>query len=634
MSILRLGAVRREIGTFIDPRRRQRRDRARASGSAWSARTGPARRPCSGSPPASTSPTAARSRASAACASASSSRSPTSTPAFMAAPDLRIAVRAARSTLERMELELRRLEQDHRVTEPAYESLQHEFEVLGGYTLDQRVDETLSGLGFARDEWARPPVAMSGGQQTRAALARLVIADPDLLLLDEPTNHLDLDALEWIEEHLRRRAGSLLVASHDRAFLDATVTRIWELRDRRMTVFRGDYSAYHRQRVERDERAAKDAEGRGGRDRPRAGARPALPEPPQVLARCTSTRPGSTGCRRRRSRRRGPARSSACRRPRWPAHGPSRSGETVVTLDELVVGYPPGRRPDVDETARGAAMSSARYRPAPGSPRRAASGSASSDRTGPARRRSSGRSPATCRRSTAGCASATPSRSATSPSCATRRSRARRSSTRSSARCRSPPARPAATSPGSSSAATTCSRRSASCPAASAPGSSSPCSASRPANLLLLDEPTNHLDIPAREAIEAFLAGHARRRSSSCPTTGACSRRSATGCGSSTTASPSRSTAAIERGGPRSSDGWSPDVAAEVRGAPAPRRDGRRRDEIAADRRRCANDGRDGAGCPVRRSARRPRRVPPRGVAGRGCRRTPTAARRLPSTPS
>src|SRR5258706_1105063 len=105
---------------------------------------------------------------------------------------------------------------------------------------------------------------MSGGEQTRAALARLVIADPDLLLLDEPTNHLDIAALEWIEEHLRRRRGSLLVASHDRAFLDATVTRIWELRDRKLTVFRGDYSAYHRQREERDARAAKDAESQAG----------------------------------------------------------------------------------------------------------------------------------------------------------------------------------------------------------------------------------------------------------------------------------------------------------------------------------------------------------------------------------
>ena len=80
------------------------------------------------------------------------------------------------------------------------------------------------------------------------------------MLLDEPTNHLDIGAIEWLEEHLRRRSGALLVASHDRAFLDATVTRVWELRDRRLTVFRGDYSAYHRQRIERDERAEREAE--------------------------------------------------------------------------------------------------------------------------------------------------------------------------------------------------------------------------------------------------------------------------------------------------------------------------------------------------------------------------------------
>src|SRR6202008_1914294 len=90
---------------------------------------------------------------------------------------------------------------------PAYAQLLHEFEVLGGYTLDLRVDESLSGLGFNRDEGGKPPRALSGGEQTRASLARLVIADPDLLFLDEPTNHLDLDALEWLGDKLRRRAG-------------------------------------------------------------------------------------------------------------------------------------------------------------------------------------------------------------------------------------------------------------------------------------------------------------------------------------------------------------------------------------------------------------------------------------------
>ena len=180
--------------------------------------------------------------------------------AFMAAPDMRAAVRHGAAHLEAMAVELEALEHAHRSTEPAYEALQHRFETLGGYTLDQRVDEVLSGLGFSDSDVVRPPASLSGGEQTRATLARLVIAAPDLLFLDEPTNHLDLGALEWLEEHLRRREGSLLVASHDRAFLDATVTRIWELRDRRLAAFRGDYSAYRRQRDERDAFAAKSAD--------------------------------------------------------------------------------------------------------------------------------------------------------------------------------------------------------------------------------------------------------------------------------------------------------------------------------------------------------------------------------------
>ena len=208
-------------------------------------------------------------------------------PTFMASADLRAAVRAGAAHLESMALELATLEREGRVTEAAYADLQHRYEVLGGYTLDQRVDATLSGLGFDRrmDETAYRAL---GWEQTRAALARLVIADPDLLLLDEPTNHLDLGALEWLEDHLRRRTGSLLVASHDRAFLDATVTRIWELRDRRLTTFRGDYSAYRRQREERDARAVRsdtqaDQIGRGG-------SSSSAIEATASSTRCTNTR--------------------------------------------------------------------------------------------------------------------------------------------------------------------------------------------------------------------------------------------------------------------------------------------------------------------------------------------------------
>ncbi len=184
--------------------------------------------------------------------------------AFIGASSLRGAVRAGAARLEELERRLRQLEHDGRVTEPEYESVQHEFAVKDGYALDQRVEAALSGLGFERDQWDRPPVNLSGGEQTRAALARLLLSDPELLLLDEPTNHLDLGALEWLEGHLGRRHGSLIVASHDRAFLDATVTRVWELRDRRLTPFRGSYSGYARQREERDLRAAEEAEARAG----------------------------------------------------------------------------------------------------------------------------------------------------------------------------------------------------------------------------------------------------------------------------------------------------------------------------------------------------------------------------------
>jgi ATP-binding cassette subfamily F protein 3 len=260
---------------------------------------------------------------------------------FMAAATVREAVRHGAAHLEAMAAQLEALEVAHRATEPEYESLQHRFEMLGGYTLDQRVDEALSGLGFSDADLDRPPRSLSGGEQTRATLARLVIAAPDLLFLDEPTNHLDLGALEWLEDHLRRRAGSLLVASHDRAFLDATVTRIWELRDRRLTTFRGDYSSYHRQREERDALAAKSAdsfEQRVERER-------------ELIQTYRSHRKMSKmhehEARLEKLLEQRVEAPKATRKLRLPGSGlvgggPIRSGEIVVRIEDLVVGYLPG----------------------------------------------------------------------------------------------------------------------------------------------------------------------------------------------------------------------------------------------------------------------------------------------------
>ena len=261
---------------------------------------------------------------------------------FMASPDLRTAVRTGAAHLDRMAERLAEMERDGRVTDHTYAELLHHYEILGGYTLDLRVDTALTGLGFTRNEWAKPPSALSGGEQTRASLARLVIADPDLLLLDEPTNHLDLDALEWLEEHLRRRNGSLLVASHDRAFLDATVTRVWELRDRRLTAFRGDYSAYHRQRIERDERTVKDVETQAE----------AIAREKELVQRYRSHRKFSkmheheARLERLEAERREAPRTR--RKLAIPAAGlvgtgPSRSGEIAVRIEGAAVGYLPGR---------------------------------------------------------------------------------------------------------------------------------------------------------------------------------------------------------------------------------------------------------------------------------------------------
>ena len=185
---------------------------------------------------------------------------------FTAAPTVREAVRAGAGELVAMESRLRALEAvgESGVSSPEYEQLHDEFDARGGYSLDIRVDAALSGLGFAKEDWTRPPTAMSGGQQTRAALARLLVSELDLLLLDEPTNHLDVAAIEWLENQLATRPGALLVASHDRAFLDAVVQRVWELRERRLEVFRGNYSAYLAQREGRDARARKEAETRSG----------------------------------------------------------------------------------------------------------------------------------------------------------------------------------------------------------------------------------------------------------------------------------------------------------------------------------------------------------------------------------
>ena len=128
------------------------------------------------------------------------------------------------------------------------------FERAGGYAYEVRISQVLDGLGFTREDWDMPLTHLSGGQKTRALLARLLLEQPDLLVLDEPTNHLDVEAIEWLENTLRTWDGAVLIVSHDRYFLDRVVDRIWEMSRSGMEEYRGNYSAYVVQRQERWER--------------------------------------------------------------------------------------------------------------------------------------------------------------------------------------------------------------------------------------------------------------------------------------------------------------------------------------------------------------------------------------------
>ena len=180
-------------------------------------------------------------------------------PKLFEAATIADAVRGGAVEIARLASELRSAEVDGAVSSPEYAAARQRFDALEGYTIDDRVAAALRGLGFPNARHSESPRLVSGGELTRVALARLVIADPDLLLLDEPTNHLDVEAIEWLEGALRARRGALVVASHDRAFLDAVVDRIWEVRDRTVTRYRGNYSAYAQQREARAIDAERDA---------------------------------------------------------------------------------------------------------------------------------------------------------------------------------------------------------------------------------------------------------------------------------------------------------------------------------------------------------------------------------------
>jgi len=132
-----------------------------------------------------------------------------------------------------------------------YSMLQERFHALDGYALDAQVGAVLTGLGFQKEDWARQTDEFSGGWQMRIALAKLLLAKPNLLLLDEPTNHLDLETRNWLEDYLKNYPFGYILISHDRYFLDVTIDRTVEIWNKRLSIYQGNYTKYLSQKDER-----------------------------------------------------------------------------------------------------------------------------------------------------------------------------------------------------------------------------------------------------------------------------------------------------------------------------------------------------------------------------------------------
>ncbi|MBM7063251.1 ATP-binding cassette domain-containing protein [Pseudomonas sp. UL073] len=179
--------------------------------------------------------------------------------------DWRIAhMRQEIDTLERLavdyvldgDLALRRVQAELASAEAAHDGsavarLHAELDSVDGYSADARARKLLAGLGFSHEQMDRRVGDFSGGWRMRLNLAQALMCPSELLLLDEPTNHLDLDAILWLEDWLKSYPGTLLLISHDRDFLDSVVNHVAHLEQRKLTLYRGGYSAFERARAER-----------------------------------------------------------------------------------------------------------------------------------------------------------------------------------------------------------------------------------------------------------------------------------------------------------------------------------------------------------------------------------------------
>lgn len=149
--------------------------------------------------------------------------------------------------LVRLEEELAKGEAQDQVF-TAYSRCHEEFDRLGGYNLLSEAELLFRRLGFEPGQWNQTYVTLSGGEKTRLVLGRVLLQQPDLLILDEPTNHTDVETMEWMVKVLEQFSGAVLLVSHDRFFLDQTVTKILELEDEQITLYFGNYSAYRQEK--------------------------------------------------------------------------------------------------------------------------------------------------------------------------------------------------------------------------------------------------------------------------------------------------------------------------------------------------------------------------------------------------
>ena len=151
-----------------------------------------------------------------------------------------------------LELKIRTLENDMKALQGSeldkmldeYHRCVTEFEQKEGYSTYSEITGIIKGLGFSEEQFNQTINTLSGGQKTRVALGKILLSKPDLIILDEPTNHLDMNSISWLEGFISSYRGAVLIVSHDRYFLDKTVTKVVELDNTKCTVFSGNYSAY------------------------------------------------------------------------------------------------------------------------------------------------------------------------------------------------------------------------------------------------------------------------------------------------------------------------------------------------------------------------------------------------------